>query len=93
MTNYQAILVAIFSALFGTYLFFTRPIKQEPEQPVKVEKKKDEEVDVNDPFYRGPRPDPFKPGIKIALAPRPERGFYFKLLDSKPILQVWNRCW
>ena len=70
-----------------------RPIKQEPEQPVKVEKKKDEEVDVNDPFYRGPRPDPFKPGIKIALAPRPERGFYFKLLDSKPILQVWNRCW
>ena len=63
MKNYQAILVAIFSALFGTYLFLTRPLKQEPVTPVKpVEKKKDEEVDINDPFYRGPRPDPFKPG-------------------------------
>jgi len=39
--------------------------KQEPEQPVKLEKKKDEEVNVNDPFYRGPRPDPFKPVTKL----------------------------
>ena len=78
MTNYQAILVAIFSALFGTYLFFTRPLKQEPEQPVKLEKKKDEEVNVNDPFYRGPRPDPFKPGIKTALAVCAGRRFWFQ---------------
>lgn len=63
MKTNQAILVAIFSALFGTYLFLTRPLKQEPvPAPKPVEKKKDEEVDINDPFYRGPRPDPFKPG-------------------------------
>ena len=56
MTNFRTLIIAIFSAVFGTYLFLTRPKQPEP-----VKKKKEE--DPNDPFYRGPRPDPFvKPG-------------------------------
>ena len=56
MANFRTLIIAIFSAVFGTYLFLTRVKQPEP-----VKKKKEE--DPNDPFYRGPRPDPFvKPG-------------------------------
>ena len=43
----------------GLYLFLTRP-KVEESKPVQPKLK--EEDDPNSPFFRGPRPDPPKPG-------------------------------
>ena len=43
----------------GLYLFLTRP-KVEESKPVPPKLK--EEDDPNSPFFRGPRPDPPKPG-------------------------------